>query len=482
MRNLAGEPPRTNENSLFFFPSVSVFVTCEEMASVDGPGGAAGAAVRNRDLDALHGVLEGAGLEKEDLNNALSHALRLLRGAEDDIGVAMVELLLEAGADANFEEVGGNRPLLLAAEKGAEDAVRVLLEKGADLSVVRKDGLSTVTLASKAGNIGALRALLRAGAPVQDKSCPLQTAVRAGKKEIVKALCNAGADLKYDGEGTELLTLHVACEIGNVEMVEILIEAGAQVDERCQNATPLMVASEGGHDEVVKKLVELGADVNAIRTDNSMALHIATVAKALKVCAVLLKNGAQVNALAMEDGITPLMLAATVGDSFVTKLLIEHGADVNLKDRNGQSALFLATAQEQVPVMKLLVQNGADVSAPNNHLLTPLHLAVLLECKDVVKFLVDSGAKDAVDRERKTALAHAIDTNLLEIGEILVKSGSSSLDQKIFEEELDPIAYCESKSQTDFAQLLKMLKEDTCGAARNTSATAAAINDDDVKE
>ena len=55
------------------------------------------------------------------------------------------------------------------------------------------------------------------------------------------------------------------------------------------------------------------------------------------------------------------------------KLLLDHGADVNVKDEDGETPLFCASNNGHKEIVKLLLEHGADVNAKNNYGNSPLH-------------------------------------------------------------------------------------------------------------
>ena len=131
---------------------------------------------------------------------------------------------------------------------------------------------------------------------------------------------------------------------GHVDVVRCLLENGADVNARAnRDFTPLMMAITNNRVNVAIFLMEQGADVNIQDKDGKTALHYAVFRdsrlchKMPCVCGVcFIKNGADVNVrTAMNDSRsrTPLMLVT---------FLVEHGANIDLQDKQGDTALHCA--------------------------------------------------------------------------------------------------------------------------------------------
>lgn len=84
------------------------------------------------------------------------------------------------------------------------------------------------------------------------------------------------------------------------------------------------------------------------------------------------------------------MWAAWRDSPDVTTLLLEQGADVNLKDKNGCTALIYATMHSSLDVVKLMIEKGADVNAKNKAGKSALDVS---NSKEMKKFLREHGAK-----------------------------------------------------------------------------------------
>ena len=156
-------------------------------------------------------------------------------------------------------------------------------------------------------------------------------AAQAKNAAAVKAFLKDGADVNAS-QGDGMTALHWAALNGDAEMASMLVVAGANVSARTRigGYTPLHLAAQIGHANVIAPLVAAGAVVSAATT----------------------------------TGATPLMHAAHSGNTDAVRILIENGADPNVKElANGQTALMFAAASDRVEVVKLLIARGADLKA-----------------------------------------------------------------------------------------------------------------------
>ena len=176
-------------------------------------------------------------------------------------------------------------------------------------------------------------ALLFGGATRLDES-PLLEAARRGDVEAVRSLLRDGADPNL-AAGDGLTALHVAAEQGFVEVVELLLDAGANATAKTNigEYEPLHLASRFGHAEVVRVLLEAGAEPAAVATTTGVSpLHLAAKApNGEEAVRVLLEHGAPVDPRESAAGQTPLMFAASYGRDAAIRELLEHGADPSMR-------------------------------------------------------------------------------------------------------------------------------------------------------
>ena len=137
----------------------------------------------------------------------------------------LVELFLQTDCDIDDESLAGSA-LILAYKHGQNDIVRMLLEKGAEINAVDYDEATVLALAAAKNDTEMVEDLIQAGADVNEGST-LHKAAETGQTSMVKLLLNRGADATQRGHCYRHGTpLHLAVMEGYLDTVNTLLEAG----------------------------------------------------------------------------------------------------------------------------------------------------------------------------------------------------------------------------------------------------------------
>jgi ankyrin repeat protein len=154
--------------------------------------------------------------------------------------------------------------------------------------------------------------------------------------------------------------IHDAARAGDVAKVKQLLAANPElVHAKTGVYTPLHYAAENGHDEIVLLLLDHGARVDEWEKDGCTPLHWAVISGHRSTAGLLLSRGANVHAAAGAKKITALHYAAWRGDLPMVELLICYGANVNAKSPSAGTPLNLAVVRGHSEVADTLRHAGA---------------------------------------------------------------------------------------------------------------------------
>lgn len=280
-------------------------------------------------------------------------------------------IIKEAGADVR--DARGSSALMYAAAIGSLDAMKLLVDDGAKVDAPNSFGATPLMWC--AGDLAKVRYLLEKGASVTTKSqygrTPLLIAATYdGSVEIGRLMIAKGADVRAkDQSGATVL--NAAAAANNIKLARLLLDKGADVNSMDgAGFNPLMIAAANGDRSapLVKLLIERGAAVNGACIDSVemmkngpigigklTALLVAAGQGSYQTVESLLKAGANVNATDIR-GMTPLMLAITTDhpDARIVRLLLEKGADRNLKSLKAETALDWAKKYQNPEIMRAL--------------------------------------------------------------------------------------------------------------------------------
>ena len=219
---------------------------------------------------------------------------------------AEIEAQLERG-DLKPSLRNGIRRTMLhqAALADQAEVVRVLLAQGLDVNASDSlYGYTPLHEAARKGNVAVLGILITAGAKLNARDRNAATALHAAignnQLEAAKVLLEGGCDANArDGDGAS--ALHYAVQVNDPAALSLLLAHQANPNARTNeswdlpgNTTPLHLAAASGELALVRLLVEAGADVNAADADGKKPLNLAYETGADAVVAYLRSNGAKI--------------------------------------------------------------------------------------------------------------------------------------------------------------------------------------------
>jgi len=288
-------------------------------------------------------------------------------------------------------------------------------------------GLRPLMYASIGGHTVVVDQLLRncakANSKDRNKETALHHAVRHERVEVARLLLKRGVDAEAkDREGYS--ALHAAAQIGNVMLVRQLLEHTVSLESRCNGfqyeskdgCTPLHLAVGYGHADVMEILLDKGAEVDSRNTHKQTPLHMATDRGYVERSLILLRKGASVHARS-DVGTTPLHHASMDSPPNQTLLgiLLDAEADVNARTHAGETPLHLAAYNRHASeeTLSVLLQAGAELGARTSSGMTPLHAAAqILHLEEgILEGLVLAGADiDSLSNDGHSPLDLALET------------------------------------------------------------------------
>ncbi|XP_062840837.1 ankyrin repeat and SOCS box protein 16 isoform X2 [Trichomycterus rosablanca] len=195
--------------------------------------------------------------------------------------------------------------------------------------------------------------------------------------------------------------LRLAASRGHNGCVEELLFRGAEVDADPGGQTALHDACSGGHHTCVKLLLEHGADPDVLTADGNAPLHLCNSAESYPCAELLVSMGTNVNMTQQDSGLSPLHVACRRGLEQHVELLLAHGADVTVQNREGETPLNAACAGAERPVetpkylrvVQGLLKAGAHAHTAGKKRHTALHNACCNCSYRIADLLLQHGAQ-----------------------------------------------------------------------------------------
>ncbi len=267
--------------------------------------------------------------------------------------IATVTALLAEGVDPNARGQFDTPALLWLARVDEVEAARKLLQAGADANIKTPDGITALSLAVANGGTAMVAALLAAGADANT--------------------------LEPSGESM----LMSAAAVGVAGVVSALIEHGADVNaaDATYGQTPLMFASRSGHADVVKLLLANGAEVNAqtLRIGEPKWV-LPNSQQGFGFGIGIIRGGTPADRGRRDPllgGMSPLLYAARHGHVDVAELLLDNGAELNMREANDMWPLLMAISNNNMAMATfLLEQDDVEINSQDWYGRSPIWEAV----------------------------------------------------------------------------------------------------------
>ena len=432
-----------------------------------------------------------------DVNQAQADGTTPLHWAVYRFDRELVQTLLRKGARVNAVNRYGSSPLSEAVRVANLEIAEMLLEAGADANVTNEDGQTALMLAARTGSVALATLLVQRGADVNRRErfrnqSAVMWAAAQNHPDMVAFLISKGADLTVRAQANDwetqitseprvqyrptggLTPLLYAARAGCLGCVKAMLDAGADKDRpNPDGMTPMIMALDNGYPAVAQYLLDRGATPHTWDWWGRTPLYVAVTMRggldsragsrspeSLAFIRALLAAGVNVNPqLAFKEpsrggrdnrfrddllttGATPLLRAAQTFDNDVVRLLLEHGALVDLPNASGVTPFMAAAGvgtrtgggvlgpgvPENVialslETMEIVRKAGADVNARitdvtsltariarTNTLTgrqgqTTLFFAAESGRTEIVKYLLEHGAKtDLVDDMGKSPI------------------------------------------------------------------------------
>ena len=374
----------------------------------------------------------------------------------------IVELLLSNNVDVNVRTNDGYTALMLASENGHLQIVKQLLEKKANISIRDKNGLTALALANQNNHSNISKLILEKAKASARSSEPydelvLLTATKNGCLDKVKELleCNANPNVS---DKHCMTPLHIAVSKSKnskeyLKIIKLLLEQpNINVNAVASNGmTCLGIAVEEECTEVMELLLNAGANPNVHGKNKITILNEAIVGSDMVMFKLLLKHGANPN-LADGNNVKPIDVliralmklnlpsyAQNIKKEMLQILITQPTFDIDQVLVNGMTSLMAFSRNGHTNIVKLFLEAGANPNIQYQSILptllplpfqiepsngsTALMFASLKGHTEIVELLLKHKANpDVEDEDGDTALSFAVQKGHVGTVKCLLKS------------------------------------------------------------
>lgn len=210
---------------------------------------------------------------------------------------------------------------------------------------------------------------------------------------------------------------------GDVHDVRVLLERGEDPNQEDGQGKPILIgAVQSGNLEIVQLLLQHGVAVDATY-EGVPALIFAALPStrcSAPMLRELLSNGANPDVTDSLTRATPLLNVAAAGDEECVALLLEAGANTEVRDAAGGGLVYHTALSGNVELLKSFASLGVPVDTPDSHGVTPLMIAAAAGNSAMVGFLIQKGAnRCALDKRGRSPRDIALQNHHRELQDFL---------------------------------------------------------------
>lgn len=268
-------------------------------------------------------------------------------------------------------------------------------------------------------------------------SSTISEAVEDGDLETVKRMLDKDPSLLSEGKGKSgRMLLNTAAMNNQIQVMELLLERGMDLEEHVVSKksgyigpTAFLLAVRYGKIETMEWFIKKGANIHAKTGQNeriSNAINMAVSDGSQEKFKRLLQLGVEVGT--REKGFyNPLISSVYYHNLELTRLLLKNGATLTVNNKWKNTLLHLAVREDDPESSKLLIEHGADVNAHDKYGRIPLHnmLYWRRDLPELTALLLEKGSEpDARDRDGDTPLHNAAKNRFTQSARLLLEKGA----------------------------------------------------------
>uniref|UniRef100_A0A7M4FKT5 Transient receptor potential cation channel subfamily A member 1 n=1 Tax=Crocodylus porosus TaxID=8502 RepID=A0A7M4FKT5_CROPO len=439
-------------------------------------------AAESGQIELMQMIIDDSSYEGNLLNATDSAGNTPLHWATKKNQIESVKLLLSKGANPNILNSNMMAPLHMSVQSLQNEIVKILVQHSStDVNLEGEAGNTPIIVACYKNNPEALTLLIENGGkickPNKTGCMSIHAAAFSGAKTCMEILLKKGEELGYSAKTHINFTnngkcspLHLAVQSGDLEMIKMCIEVGAQIDlKQNEKCTALHFAATQGATEIVKLMMSSYAEIFYVDTEGRSPLLLATSCASWKIVNLLLSKGANVSLkdqlgrnflhltvlqpgglqhlnetfLQMKhikelvvdednEGCTPLHYACRQGVALSVNKLLNLNVSIYSKSRDKKSPLHFAASYGRINTCQRLLRDMKDTRLLNEgdrKGMTPLHLASQNGHEKVVQLLLKKGALFLCDYKGWTALHHAAFGGFTRTMQIILDTNAKCTDK-----------------------------------------------------